>query len=128
MTLHGSDADPKRMRVGMLFLAVGLVLLLWAWGSWVYRASVPATDVSISAGSPSSAPSPDVERAARASPAMLVGALLLVLVFLVGSYAIVRGSRRFREALLPSRPTPTASDDVWTMHKTPPAAADEDEG
>ena len=60
-----------------------------------------------------------------------VWAMVLVLVFVFGSLAIIVFSRRFR-AYLTGRPQEhTPCDDVWQMHKLPPApppeAGDDDE-
>lgn len=45
--------------------------------------------------------------------------LLLLLVFAVASYAIIRFSRNYRRYLLREPPKPTPADDVWEMHKLP---------
>ena len=34
-----SDANLSRIRIGMILLIVGTLFVLWAWGSWVCRAS-----------------------------------------------------------------------------------------
>lgn len=56
--------------------------------------------------------------AAAIAIAVLAGALVL-LVFLVASYALIRSARRFRQAAGRDRPSPTLSDDVWAQHKLP---------
>ncbi len=116
MNLGKPGSEQHRTRVGLLFLAIGVVLVLWAWGSWVYRASAPVE----AAGSPIqnvSAPSPDTVRAVQLSPLILLVGLLLLLLFLFGSHAMVRAARRYRELAARKRPPPTASDDVWAMNK-----------
>ena len=47
---------------------------------------------------------------------LLVG-LILVLVVLLGSFILVRSSRRRRAALDHKYAPPTASEDVWAMHQ-----------
>ncbi len=47
---------------------------------------------------------------------LLVG-LILVLVVLLGSFILVRSGRRWRAALDHKPAPPTASEDVWAMHK-----------
>lgn len=50
---------------------------------------------------------------------MLVWTVIILMVFLVASYAIHRFSRRFRAYLLRKPVQPTACDDVWKMHRLP---------
>jgi hypothetical protein len=40
MTLGIPKTDHKRVRLALVFLLLGLLLLVWAWGSWAYRTSV----------------------------------------------------------------------------------------
>ena len=65
----------------------------------------------------SSSGTPNVELEALAS--LLFYLLLLIVVFLFGSYAMLRASRRFRASLSTRRPRPTDASDVWAMHKQP---------
>ncbi len=116
MTSGAPGSEPNRTRMGLVFLVVGIVLVMWAWGSWIYRASVPAE----TAGALServTAGNPDVVRAARLSPLVLLVGLLLVLVVLFGSYTLVRAMRRHRALADRKRPPPTAADDAWAMNK-----------
>jgi hypothetical protein len=116
MTLGMRGSDQHRTRLGLLFLVIGIILVLWAWGSWVYRASVPVETEGAIARNVSS-PSPDTVRAVRLSPVILLVGLFLVLLFFFGSYALVRAARRYRELADRKRPPPTPADDVWTMNK-----------
>ncbi len=45
--------------------------------------------------------------------------LSFVLVFLFGTYAILRASRKSRESLAKQKPEHTDAGDVWAMHKLP---------
>lgn len=119
MGLGSSASSVNRLKLGLVSLALGVALLLWAWGNWIYRSSNGLNEGSVAAEHPAGARSPAALQALQASPFVLMVGLFLVIVFLVGSYAIVRGSRRLREAILYEKPKPTASDDVWAMHKTP---------
>lgn len=119
MGLGTSASSANRLKLGLVFLALGVVLLLWAWGNWIYRSSNGLNEGSVVAEHPGGGRSPAAMQAIQASPFVLMVGFFLVIVFLVGSYAIVRGSRRLREAILYEKPKPTASDDVWSMHKTP---------
>lgn len=119
MGLGTSASSTNRLKLGLVSLALGVVLLLWAWGNWIYRSSNGFSDGAVAAEHAVAGRSPAAMQAVRASPFVLMVGFFLVIVFLVGSYAIVRGSRRLREALLYQKPKPTASDDVWSMHKPP---------
>ena len=74
---------------------------------------------------PSSDGPPRVELEALAS--LLFYLLILIVVFLFGSYAILRASRRFRASLTTRRPHPTDASDVWAMHKQPDSSRLEDD-
>ena len=37
MSLDNTLGDEKRTRIGLLFLVAGTLLVVWAWGSWVFR-------------------------------------------------------------------------------------------
>ena len=55
----------------------------------------------------------------RGAALFLVVGFLLLLVFLIATYAMIRGSRRMRKAASHKRPPPTDATDVWAMHKAP---------
>jgi len=63
-------------------------------------------------------PPGEAARYAQALGLALVTALVLVLVFLVGSFIIVRSSRRYRASLERRRARPTQSDDAWSLSGT----------
>lgn len=110
---HEQDAQ-KRTTLGLAFLVLGLVLLMWAWGSWMYRTSTAAKPIAVSRSVDAGEES---EKAVRIAPAMLVGGILLVVVFLAATFVLVRSSRRYRQSLLKRRGAATTSDDVWAMHR-----------
>ncbi|MFQ5591151.1 MAG: hypothetical protein ACE5HE_08320 [Phycisphaerae bacterium] len=117
--------DSGRIRVAVAILVIGVVLILWSWGNWVYRASVeerPSRAVSTQAA----APDAQRDRAIKVLPQVLAYAAVIVLVALFGGYALLRASRRYREAAGRDRSTPSAVQDVWAMHKTPPYEQDEE--
>lgn len=72
-------------------------------------------------------PSPPLPEAAEAPPQaevqvlanLLYYLLILVVVFLFGSYAVLRASRRFKNSLASRERSPSDSSDVWAMHKAP---------
>ena len=53
---------------------------------------------------------------------------ILIFVGIVGSIAIVRFSRRYADYLKDDPPAPTASEDVWSMHRLPPDAVADSSG
>jgi hypothetical protein len=55
----------------------------------------------------------------RASALLLLVGFLLLLVFLVATYLLVRVGRRIRDNASRQRPPPTDVTDVWSMHKAP---------
>ena len=112
--IHGSDQH--RTRFGLVFLVIGIILLLWAWGSWIYRATNPVErEEAITQNVP--APSPNTVRAFLLSPLVIIVGLMLVLLVLFGSHALIRAARRYRALADRKRPPPTPADDVWAMNK-----------
>lgn len=65
---------------------------------------------------------PEAARTARAMGFVLVAILLLAIFFLLGSLIFVRSARRYRAGVerRSREAQPTASADVWSMHKAPP--------
>ena len=116
MMLGTSSPEQNRTRLGLLCLLVGILLLLWAWGSWMYRASVPGETASTLRQDADTA-APDPAKAVRIAPVVLWVGLLLVLLFFFGSYVLIRASRRYRASAARQRATPSPSEDVWAMHK-----------
>lgn len=85
-----SDLDPtdaRRTRNGLICLVMGVVLVLWAWGSWVYRTSEP---VEISTGRDQNGlqPAADQVVADGYSPLLLVGGLFVVLLVIFAGYVL----------------------------------------
>ena len=113
------------MPLGLLFSALGVVLLLWAWGNWIYRSSTMIDNPASIPDHASAAKAARTTQAVQASPFVLMVGLLLILLFLVGSVVIVRSARRFRESVLHKKPPPTEADDVWAMHKLRETERDE---
>lgn len=137
MMLGTPGTEEQRMRVGFSFLIIGLLLVFWAWGSWIYRTSVPVqaqamarsqtSDGSLDQESEQGAAG-DRVRVARAFWLFLLvgGALVLLVIF--GSYVIVRAMRRYRSVLEAQDQESTNKPDVWSMHKVPPDYDDDDDG
>jgi len=123
MMLGTQDTASSRLRVGILFLAIGVLLVLWSWGSWMYRASVRTDSVRTEMGSPGDGPAGRIagesEQAARALPYALLVFLLLLIAVVCGSVIILRGIRRNRAALEREPLKPTPVEDVWAMNRLP---------
>ena len=122
------ESEHHRFRVGLLFLIVGVLLLLWAWGSWLFRASVPDEPVpAVRESSLSILPTAlaagagaiDPEKSLGRASFLLMTLLLLLIVGSFGAYAAVIAVRRHRELMEHKRAAPTANADVWAMHRLP---------
>jgi len=113
--------------VGIVLLLAGVLLILWAWGNWVFRASRPE---STSRFFDSHAADLKVQSATAVAvlPQILMYAMAIVLVVLFGSYALVRAFRNYREPFSSSRPPSTPVQNIWRMHKVPEYDVNEDSG
>jgi hypothetical protein len=129
--LFSSDAERNRNRRALVVFLIGMVFVIWAWMNLVvrvmYRASeVPIDSVSVVEEEQTDAPAPSTgdrkeggRLFARAATPLLAVGFLLVLVFLVGTYVLVRSSRRFLEGTRRERASPTSTPDIWSMHRAP---------
>lgn len=109
-------SEQHRMKIGLLFLILGSLLVVFAWGSWAYRTSTASTVPAITTENAASAGN-DPARLLKAWTYALLFISGLALVLLFGGYAVVRLARRYREATERRRPPPTASESVWEMHR-----------
>ena len=132
--LGSPNSEQYRTRVGFSILAVGFLLLFWAWGSWFYRNWVPvhAQAEALAHRDALAVAETDQEtgvrsaKAARTLPLYLMTAVVMVLVFLFGGYLLLRVTRRYRAAIDRKRPPPSDTRDLWTMHKLPAELDDEE--
>jgi len=138
------DSEQFRFRLGLILLVIGLVLVLWAWGSWVFRVSVPeggerresrlisfgpplmvlGASVPAEAGAAEGTqdgqtPPHDPRRSVQVLSLTTMTIVLLLIVLLFGSLAIVVGTRHWRALAQRKRAAPTPNEDVWSMHKIP---------
>jgi hypothetical protein len=121
------ESEHHRFRVGLMFLIIGVLLLLWAWGSWLFRTAVPgestpARESSIAILPAALAADPasiDPEQGLARASLLLMTLLLLLIVGSFGAYAAVIAVRRHRELMRHKRAAPTANADVWAMHRLP---------
>lgn len=118
--------DQKRFRAGIVILVMGIVLVIWAWGSWIYRSSGD-TPVSSNIDRPEDRNEPfnpaaddtDSVEVARTLPTMLMYGFILFVVVLVATFILVRTTRRYLAAYARKRAPPTAANDIWSTHKLP---------
>jgi len=118
MPLSPSGPEQNRLMAAIVLLIVGLLLLLWAWGSWVYRTSPPETTTTAFLANVSGLGAEQAQAAGAITWSIMV-ALLLVLSFVVASMIMLRAARRIRAAGARRRSMPTPSADVWAMHRLP---------
>ena len=103
-----SETDHARLRVGLVILVLGISLILWSWGNWLYRASAPERSAPI-VNAEGDAPDEVRTEAVSLLPQILMYSLILVFVVLFGGYVLVRAARRYREGTDRKRTGPTAS-------------------
>lgn len=147
MALGSGDSDQQRMKSGLLVFTVGAALLIFVWLSAMCRGTPPPRGLigtsthaaGIDPGPPAATPAgSDAANPPRATPvekesfvrgaAIALGAgFLLVLMFLIGSYAMVRANRRRMQAAAHVRPPPSETKDAWSMHRVPPYGPDDEE-
>lgn len=124
MTLGGLGGESNRVRIGLAFLLMGLLLLGWSWGSWVYRTS--ATQGATAELPTQSEDSPDPTSpqekvaAARSMTLVLLTLFGLFLAVLLGSFVIVRYGRNYFDLHRSGKTAPTTNASVWEMHRPPP--------
>jgi hypothetical protein len=119
-------SEQYRIRLGLLFGSLGVLMILSAWGMWAVRESDAVKALAIARSAPVASPTSMTEvdqeqrlQAARALPMLLLFIFFVVLTILVGSFVIVRAIRRHRVAMEHQRPPPTDSSDVWSRHRVP---------
>jgi hypothetical protein len=120
----------QRNRRALLIFLAGLFLILWAWVNMIFRLPQPWAErppaVVVEDDAPDRPSTPAVRtatprdrQAAFVYASTLLAGFLLALLFLIGSYVFIRGSRWYRTALSRQPPAPTPTPDIWSMHKVP---------
>ena len=88
--------ERNRIRNGPILLVSGVVLVLWAWGCWLYRTDQPG-------GIPATVPTETTEASAASSPVstplLLVTSAVILLLALFGGYVIAMKKSRRRELI-----------------------------
>ena len=125
VTTEAQGAGDNRIRNGLVLLVFGSLMILWAWGNWLYRASMPKPAVSV-VGTEDEAIDTVRAEAVSLLSQILMYSLILVFLVLFGGYAVVRVVRRYRDAADRERAGPGLPQDAWAMHKVPDYYRDED--
>lgn len=112
------EADRRRSAIGLSFLVAGILLVLWAWGNWMYR-TVPTDGLAPTAHSIARTHSPPKDQWLIAHALLLLVGFLFFLVVLLGSFVLARAVRRRQAAIDRRRSKPTEADDVWSRHRLP---------
>jgi len=122
MTFVGNESPQNRIRIGLAFLVTGTLFLVWALASWAYRNTLnpePVTSVAQEDVDRASPAPPSTEKIVRTLPMFLIIGGSLILVFLFGSYFLLRWARAYREAGIRSKRKASPSASVWDMHTVP---------
>jgi len=116
MTLGSPVTDRNRATAALVFLVVGILLLVWAWGSWVYRTSVSATSPIVAEAAGRQEKPDPVGEDAMFRPSLIVGAVL-VAVILFGGYVLVRSTRRSTKPGGRQEARPSSMVDASAAHR-----------
>lgn len=114
---ESNDREKRRVRAALMSLSGGVILIVWAWVSWIYRNSIPprANDFA--------GPVEDPATATDGAMAQMTQLIYVVVVVLLAAFialmAFSRGWRRYMGFLLRRKPRPTQSDCTWEMHRLP---------
>lgn len=93
------------------------MLIGWALGGGAFESGPALADDGQEA--PAS-PAADPARTRAATAVAVYGAVVLgALAFVLAILALVSASRHYRRRLLPKRPPPTPTDDIWSQHRLP---------
>lgn len=117
MAADSLGSDQRRIRRGILVLVGGVLLVLWAWGSWIYRSSAEAEALAATnAGARDSVNPTDLGQPVSALGTLLVYVLILVAVVLIGSLVLGRSIRRYFGHTRRTRSGQTPAGDIWSQH------------
>lgn len=105
MSLDSTFGDEKRTRTGLGFLVAGTLLVVWAWGSWVFR----TTETTEVGGRVADSGAPG-EATGGGSTVIVVGLPVLAGLVLVG-YLLLRRSRHRSAARDARFDSPNSSND-----------------
>ncbi|MHC5108767.1 MAG: hypothetical protein ACYTHJ_02675 [Planctomycetota bacterium] len=114
-----SNAEQRRFKTGLLTLIGGVLMIVWAWGLWIYRSTAPKARF-VEEMADEGQPAVNSSAPASALAQLLIVALILAIVVLVGTLVIKRSWRRFLTDGRSGKTTGAShAGDAWSMHKLP---------
>ncbi len=117
MTWESGSSDRQRLRAGYIVLSLGVFILLAAWVMYAIRGPHGLGEAAVRQ---QKLPPPDPDRVWPAvSAAMMMFGMMLFLILCACVYSLIRISRNVRDVVLRKPAKPTATSDVWKMHKIP---------
>ena len=111
MVLETESPDPKGTRSGLICLVTGVVLLLWAWGSWVYRTSEPGVRPT-GQNQNGTLAAADQAQVGSPLPLLLVIGLFAILLVLFVRYVLLRRRGRSGRTAQAGPSPPSASGET----------------
>ena len=96
MTATTIGPERNRIRNGLIILVSGVVLVLWAWGCWLFRTDQPGTMPPTMSSETTEASG---ESGPISTPLLLVASAVVLFVALLGGYAVATRNSRRREFL-----------------------------
>jgi hypothetical protein len=120
MSLRGVDyeSDTQRIRVGLMVLMAGLVILLSGLVMTQMRQSAPP-DEGVVASEPGKIGADQNNVRVLTGATILVMGIVLVVILVGATYAFIRVTRKYATTSIKKKSGPTATDDIWRMHKVP---------
>ena len=123
MTWEVGSTDQQRLRAGCAVLAIGVIILLSAWGMSVVRG--PETGGEAARQHRKLDPPDPTRILPMIGAGMVVYGTVLIIVLFVCVMAFYRISRNYRKHLLRKPAEPTVTADVWKMHRLPDDTGDD---
>lgn len=118
MSLFGDDSEATRIRFGLISLVMGVILIVWAGGNWMYRTTVSARPVSAADQLDNSTITDPVTPVAGLARLLVLGGLVLTVV-LIGSFVLSRAARKYFGRQQRQRLRPTDAADTWSLGDRP---------
>lgn len=112
---ESADMEKRRIRTALMALSGGVILIVWAWVSWMYRTSIPPRVDEFAGPLEDPATASDSALTQLAQLIYVAGVVLLASLIALGAFS--RGWRRYMGNLLRRRPEPTPNEDTWSMHQ-----------
>ena len=116
-----------RHRVSLMLLLLGLGALLIGGGIYARRDHGERTSAHRRTETSEQTEAND-SRARSLLQTWLIFSTVILIVFMAGSYAILRIGRRYRIQLVRKSPDATPTPDIWRMHRPPDEAEWSDPG